>query len=498
MPDHPPIVQGGMGVGVSSWQLARAVATHGQLGVVSGTAVAVTLARRLMSGDPDGSVRRALARFPDPHLARRIVRRYLRAPAEAGAPYRTVPQYRLKPPRTLVELTVAAAFVEVWLAKEGHDGPIGINLLEKVQLPTLPTLYGALLAGVDYVFMGAGIPARIPAVLDRLAAHEPATLPITVADASKGAEHVSRFDPKAVLATAAMPTLRRPPFIAIVSSTTLAKYLMAVASGVPDGFVVEAPVAGGHNAPPRGRGHLSDRGEPIYGPRDEVDPADIAALGRPFWLAGGRADPAALTDAQAHGAAGVQVGTAFAFCAESGLDPGLKRQVLQAVAAGTITVRTDPLASPTGYPFKIVPLAETIGDDATYRARPRRCDLGYLREPYQRPDGHIGYRCPAEPVDDYLAKGGTRDDTLGRRCLCNGLLATIDLGQRRADGYHEPPLITAGDDLVRLGRLLRDGRTSYTAADVIAYLLDRPQSGPRAQPSPRAESVETKPAGPRR
>ena len=35
----PGIIQGGMGIGVSGWRLARAVSSHGQLGVVSGTAV---------------------------------------------------------------------------------------------------------------------------------------------------------------------------------------------------------------------------------------------------------------------------------------------------------------------------------------------------------------------------------------------------------------------------------------------------------------------------
>ena len=30
-----------------------------------------------------------------------------------------------------------ASFVEVWLAKEGHDGPVGVNLLTKIQLPNL-------------------------------------------------------------------------------------------------------------------------------------------------------------------------------------------------------------------------------------------------------------------------------------------------------------------------------------------------------------------------
>ena len=43
----PKIIQGGMGVGVSSWRLARAVSALGQLGVVSGTALDQVLARRL-------------------------------------------------------------------------------------------------------------------------------------------------------------------------------------------------------------------------------------------------------------------------------------------------------------------------------------------------------------------------------------------------------------------------------------------------------------------
>ncbi|HEY6553858.1 MAG TPA: nitronate monooxygenase, partial [Vicinamibacteria bacterium] len=47
---EPQIIQGGMGVAVSSFGLARAVSREGQLGVVSGTALDVVLARRLQSG----------------------------------------------------------------------------------------------------------------------------------------------------------------------------------------------------------------------------------------------------------------------------------------------------------------------------------------------------------------------------------------------------------------------------------------------------------------
>lgn len=109
-----------------------------------------------------------------------------------------------------------------------------------------------------------------------------------------------------------------------------------------------------------------------------------------------------------------------------------------------------------------------------YAARERRCDLGYLREPYLRDDGIVGYRCPSEPVDDYVAKGGDPTATRNRQCLCNGLVATIGLGQTRAHGYEEPPLVTAGDDLSALERFLPPDTTRYTAAEVIEHLLAPP------------------------
>ena len=60
------LIQGGMGVYVSNWRLARAVATErpGQTaGTVSGTALDVVYVRLLQLGDPGGHARRALAAF---------------------------------------------------------------------------------------------------------------------------------------------------------------------------------------------------------------------------------------------------------------------------------------------------------------------------------------------------------------------------------------------------------------------------------------------------
>ena len=105
------------------------------------------------------------------------------------------------------------------------------------------------------------------------------------------------------------------------------------------------------------------------------------------------------------------------------------------------------------------------------RPRTRHCDLGYLRTPYIGADGRLGYRCPAEPVDAYLRKGGALEDTVGRQCLCNGLMATIGLGQMRAEGP-EPPIVTSGEDLTFVPHLATAGRLRYHARDVVAYILD--------------------------
>lgn len=368
----------------------------------------------------------------------------------------------------LTELTVAANFVEVFLAKAGHTGVVGINLLEKIQFPTLPSLYGAMLAGVDYVLMGAGIPRAIPGALDRLAAGEPAELRIEVEGALPGEEFAARFDPRAFWG-GQPPSLRRPQFLAIVASATLAMTLARKSTGRVDGFVVEGDVAGGHNAPPRGPLQLTPGGEPIYGPRDVPDLPKIKELGLPFWLAGSYARPEKLAEALRLGATGIQVGTVFAFCDESGIEPEIKRRVIAAGRAGTAGVFTDPVASPTGFPFKVAAVPGTLSDPDVYAARERICDLGYLRHAYRKADGSVGYRCASEPVDDYVRKGGNAADTVGRKCLCNGLPATVGLGQWRG-GVPEPALVTAGDEVSDLARLVQAGEERYAAADVVHYL----------------------------
>jgi nitronate monooxygenase len=469
---HPVIIQGGMGAGVSSWRLARAVSQLGQLGVVSGTALDHILARRLQDGDPGGHMRRGLDQFPFRKMAARILEAYyIPGGKTESQPYKNLPKHSKDSPRELIELCIVANFVEVNLAREGHGNPAGINYLEKIQIPHLPSLYGAMLAGVEYVLMGAGIPLKIPAVLDRLANHEPARYELQVTGAQDGDDTTITFVPRN-FAEGELPPLLRPNFVAIVASNTLAVTLLKKANGRIDGFVVEGPAAGGHNAPPRGKLQLNEAGEPIYGERDKVDLAKMRELGLPFWLAGGYGTAEKLREALAAGANGVQVGTAFAFCAESGLRDDYKRALLKKAASGEAKVFTDPLASPTGYPFKAAQLEGTLSEREVYLARPRICDLGYLREAYRTTAGTIDYRCAGEPVTVYQSKGGKVENTVGRKCLCNALVANIGHPQVRAGKYVESGLITSGDDLSEIPSFLPANRMAYNAADVIAKLLD--------------------------
>jgi len=224
-----------------------------------------------------------------------------------------------------------------------------------------------------------------------------------------------------------------------------------------DGLIVEHFTAGGHNAPPRRDGAYSER---------DVCPIDkIAALSLPFWVAGSSASPERLREVKALGANGVQVGSAFACCEESGITLEIKKEIAEQYFSGELEVITDFRASPTDYPFKRVDVKANSSADAC-----RACDLGYLRHIFEKEDGTLGYRCPAAPRKSYIAKGGQAEDCEGRRCLCNGLVATIGMGQVRRDREVQP-LVTMGDDLSFLDSVEREASGLPTAKSVVDYLL---------------------------
>ena len=243
-----------MGVAVSNWRLARRVAELGEFGVVSGTGIDTVVVRELQRGDPHGR-RRALQDYPDQEIVEYLVRKFYRADGIGGTePYKLLPIHGFRP-TARSRILSAATFSEVWLAKEGHEGLIGINLMAKLKRYTLAGMYGAMLAGVDAVFMGAGIPAEEPIELRKLAAGQPARLRLEIdasaaPDAARDVDVYYELDPAKVLDQP--PTLRVPRFYPVIASDLLARILVKkLPRDAISGWIIEGPAAGGHNAPPR-------------------------------------------------------------------------------------------------------------------------------------------------------------------------------------------------------------------------------------------------------
>jgi nitronate monooxygenase len=450
--NHPKIIQGGMGIGVSNWKLARAVSISGGLGVVSSTALDTLMVRRLFHKDED--TKRALLKFPLKNISEKILDNYY-GEKNNNKGYPQLPFFSVDIRDELIALTIAANFVEVYLAKEGHSNPVGINLLEKVQMPTLYSLYGAMLAGVDYVIMGAGIPREIPGILDKISAGHDAELNLYVSGAQSGESYKMHFSPKKFMGK--QLNLKRPYFFPIVSSNTLATTLMKKSNGKIDGLIIENYSAGGHNAPPRVKGVFHNNVSPVYGDKDIVNLNKIKELDIPFFLAGSFVTPEIISKTiDEAGASGIQVGTIFALTSESGFEESIKLEIVNKIKNNTINIFTDPLASPTGFPFKVASIKGTLSEQDIYDNRPRVCNLRYLAELYKDENGNIGYRCPAEPINEYLNKGGKIEETVGRKCLCNALLANIGYGNTYKNGYKEPYLITLGDSVSLISHFLPD------------------------------------------
>jgi len=382
----------------------------------------------------------------------------------------------------VIELLIATGFAEVWLAKQGHDGKIFINFLNKIELPLIYVMYGAMLAGVDGIIVGAGNPDGLPAVCTNLANHQPISHPVSVLYRDAGEEFRLAFDPRSVAGSnlAAAP-LQRPAFLAIVSLEDLVQALVNSDSQPPDGFIIENYTAGGHNANPVGPLRRDELGQPIYGPKDHPDLAVIRAAGRPFWLAGGYGSHDGLATAQAAGACGVQAGSIFALAEESGMKADYRSAILNQLKGGASDadlVRTT-IFSPTGFSFKVVQINQTLSDDDVYADRRRVCDIGLLQQIGLSTAGEDGsrtlfQRCPAGPVDTYVSKRGLERNTAERRCLCNGLLACVGLAQVKEQAgelYEEPAIVTLGDHLDGVRRLSRQGQTHYWAKDVVDDIL---------------------------
>jgi len=270
-----------MGVNISSPRLAATVSGASRpgretLGTISGTAVDRVMAQMLKKGGIDASdIINALADFPFPEVVERVIKKYHNNP-KVG-----IPPFKVDLSRELIDLIVCANYAFVKLAKQGHNNPVSINYLEKIGMPHLASIYGAMLADVDYVTMGAGIPLGIPAIFQAFSEKKEATYNISVIGRKDGYD--MKFNPKKFFGQD-IPDVKVPKFLPIISTDALAKILHKRIRGLFEGFIIEDPRAGGHNAPPRG-------GAKDYGERDEVNFQNMQDIGLPYWLAGSYASP---------------------------------------------------------------------------------------------------------------------------------------------------------------------------------------------------------------
>lgn len=443
--------------------------SHDTVGVVSGVALPLFMARELELGDRGGHLRRAFDHFPNKEMADRIYNKYYIPGGKApDQPFTDIPMASMRSPRLLNEMTILANFSEVWLAKEGHDGYVGINYLEKIQWYHPAAAFGAMLAGAEYMIVGAGFPRQFPSMLarpskppkpdlpskpgmlEKLAKYEPVKYTLTVEGADADEEHCIFFNPREYIPESIASDLTPPKFVPILAYPRLIQRMV-------DQYDIKAAIVEG----PKAGGHLS--------PERDEKPFDLSTIAVPVYLAGGYGSPEGLLESiDQHKAAGVSIASILALSKGSGILESLQREVFRRYKKGTLEIIVDPKISPTGFRFRTV---QGIGitDPEIAAGREKICDLGFLRHIAQQvitdretseKVKKIVYYCPADPVHGEAG------------CMCNFLSATAGYGQIRKNGAVEQPGVTLGADVSFIDKFIEDPeKDSYTVRQALDYVL---------------------------
>jgi len=260
-----PVIQGGMGVGVSMSGLASAVANQGGIGVIAVAGIGML--------EPDGF-------------------------------------------SNFLEANIRALRREIRKAREMTQGILGVNIM--VALSNFGDMVRtAVEEKIDVIFSGAGLPLNLPEFL-------------------KGSE--------------------RTKLVPIVSSARAAGLLVRRWLGkygyLPDAFVVEGPLAGGH---------LGFKPEQIQDPAYSLDRLlpEVVAEVRPFEIEHKREIPVIAaggiyTGRDIHrfiglGASGVQMATRFVCTEECDASPEFKQTYLASKKEDLVIIK-----SPVGMPGRAI------------------------------------------------------------------------------------------------------------------------------------------------
>lgn len=336
-----PIIQGGMGIGISNFRLAGTVAKEGGLGVLSSA---------------------ALDRIVGARHGRKFKAR-------------------------------DAAAQDVVDAKEicGSHGAIGMNVMVAVINQYEDSVLGSMDGGVDVIVSGAGLPLALPEIVK---------------------SHPRKDD------VALVPILSSGRAVDVV----LKRWLRS--DRLPDGIVVEGPLAGGHIAW-RTREEAKDPKNKLEVLIEEV----LAVLNKwklsiPVFAAGGVYSHADILKYLKMGCSGVQMGTRFLATFESGANEEYKKMVVDSTE-DDIELADRP-GSPCGMLFRVLKKSPFY-QEALERLRPPKCDKGYLLN-----KGN----CPSKEENEKTF------------CICNGLLAATNCNK------NEKELYTVGHNAYMVDRLL--------------------------------------------
>ncbi len=264
-----PIIQGGMGVAISLSGLASAVANQGGIGVISAVSIGMT--------EPDYG-------------------------------------------KNIRESNKIALKREIIKARSMTDGVLGVNIMLAVT-DSEDLMNLAVDQGIDVIFMGAGLPLKMPVNI-----------------LSKGFQNIkTKFVPKVSSAKAIKLIL---------------KYWSEKYKYVPDAFVVEGPLAGGHLGfkPNELVGNEAKLSTIIEDCVKEVKPyIEKYAKEIPVIAAGGIYSGRDIYEIMQHGASAVKMGTRFVTSHECDAALEFKESYINCQKEDIVIIN-----SPVGLPGRVI------------------------------------------------------------------------------------------------------------------------------------------------
>lgn len=336
-----PIIQGGMGIGLSSYTLAGAVAREGGLGVLSSAGL-------------------------DRIVGARHGKKLMKAREAAAQDVRDAKLL-------------------------GKGGAIGMNIMVAVINQYEDSVLGSMDGGVDAIISGAGLPMALPEIALRHERHNDVAL-VPIVSSGRAMEVIFKRWKRT--------------------------------GRLPDAVVVEGPRAGGHIA-------WRDVAEALA-PENHLDNLlkEVFEVVKdwgniPVIAAGGVYTHEDIVHYINMGCAGVQMGTRFLATYESGANAEYKKMLVECKEED-IELASKP-GSPCGMLFHVIKQSPFY-QQALARERAPKCDKGYLLN-----KGH----CPSKHENEKTF------------CICNGLLASIDLNNQ-----NEKNLYTVGANAHRIDRIM--------------------------------------------